>query len=250
MASAFVVHTGSNAASFRRCNASPAPYAITIDNELISAFENGSSTQPIFVYHPQRKMREVICLSSRWPAGAGRRQLRYEPAVTVVPDSLPCTSHAAFNPRIGRSASKAPTSVRSHQRGIPLQRKEGRPQRPGPMVASAVNFSFGLALRLAAHAPAPGTCLPGPEPGACFASCSLAPSLAPPTPRRIAPSFLSASRLLWRSQIFMRSSSASALRPSDADRKAILAPARDSGSRARSSAHAGLRPREICGTPQ
>src|SRR5271155_5039885 len=61
MASAFGSSiTGSNAASFRRCNASgmrPMPSRST--TSWISAFENGPSTQPIFVYHPQRKLREV-----------------------------------------------------------------------------------------------------------------------------------------------------------------------------------------------
>ena len=61
MASAFGSSiTGSNAASFRRCNASemrPMPSRST--PSWISAFENGPSTQPIFVYHPQRKLLEV-----------------------------------------------------------------------------------------------------------------------------------------------------------------------------------------------
>src|SRR6516164_2895888 len=61
MASAFGSSTtGSNAASFQPCNASRMRLTPSRSTpSWISAFENGPSIQPIFVYHPQGKLHEV-----------------------------------------------------------------------------------------------------------------------------------------------------------------------------------------------
>src|ERR1017187_9767149 len=61
MASAFGSSiTGSSAVLFRRCNAGGMrPTRSQSTRNWICAFENGSPTQPIFVYHPQHQLHEV-----------------------------------------------------------------------------------------------------------------------------------------------------------------------------------------------
>src|SRR5208282_5828801 len=129
----------------------------------------------------QRRSREARSRAEPRAAASLRRAWRARRALDLDGPLRPAQRLI----RLGASELPLPLPT------IPTARREAEAGSPSKSVTTTPSIAVILlsASRLAVCAPAPGTRLPGPEPGACFAGPHSPWSLpfAPPTPPRLGP---------------------------------------------------------------